>query len=112
MPSRPADVVALASWMLVVALVTVAAIVGPEGQCDYGNADAYRAAARSSGAALAAAALAMVAAGSFLAAGALAGDRTGRSRALRGVGALVALALAAVAGFIALLELIGFGCLE
>ena len=111
-PSRPVDVVALASWVPVAALVVVAAIVGPEGQCEYGNKDAYVAAARRSGVALAGAALAMAAAGSLLAAGALAADRTGRSRVLRGVGALVSLALAAVTAFIALLELIGFGCLE
>jgi ABC-type Fe3+ transport system permease subunit len=110
--SRPADVVALAAWVVAPALVVLAEIVGPEGECEFGNKDAYVAAAHRSGVALAGAAVALVAAASFLAAGAMAKDRARGARLVRGVGALVSLVLAALIAVVALLELVGFGCLE
>jgi hypothetical protein len=103
--------VGLSLWGLAVALVVAAASVGPEGQCDYDNHDSYVAAARRAGLALDGAALAMGAAASLLAAGAL-GRRRRRSQVIRGLGALLAFGLAGVTGFVAVLELVAFGCLE
>ena len=108
---RPSDVAALGFWLTAGALLVVAAVVGPEGQCDSANHDAYVASSKRAGVWLFASALTIAAAAVFLVAGALGRGRR-QPRILRGLAALCSLAAACLVGFFALLELVGFGCLD
>src|SRR5215210_2144546 len=83
-----------------IALFFVAAVVGPEGQCDYDNHDAYVLAAHRSGLALFGAALALAVAASLLAVEAIR-RRRGRSKVLLGLAGLISFVLAGLTGFIA-----------
>jgi hypothetical protein len=95
------DLVAIACWALAIALFVVAAIVGPEGECDIQNHDSYVAAGEQAGYALAVAALAILISASLLLGGAL--GRRGPGRIVRAVAGLISLPAAGLTGFFALL---------
>ena len=108
---RPSDLVATGLWLLVGGFLVVASIGGPEGDCTRANHEAYVAASERVGLWIFGSALAMAGAAAFLAAGALRRGRGG-SRIVRALVALCSLGAACLFGFFALLELVGFGCLE
>jgi hypothetical protein len=56
---RRTDTIALALWIASVALVVIAAVAGPDGQCDYDNHDTYVVEAHRAGYVLLAAAVTM-----------------------------------------------------
>jgi hypothetical protein len=110
-PLRRTDTIALALWIASVARVVIAAVAGPDGQCDYDNHDTYVVEAHRAGYVLLAAAVTMTGAAAFLVASAF-GGRAGRSRVLHVIGGAASLAIAGGLGLIALLQLIAFSCLE
>jgi hypothetical protein len=108
---RPSDLAALGFWLTAGALLVVGAVVGPEGQCDYANHDAYVASSNRAAVWLFASALTIAAAAVFLAAGTRGRGRR-QPRILRGLAAICSLAASCLVGFFALLAFVGFGCLE
>lgn len=108
---RRADLCAFGLWLAAGALVVVAALIGPEGQCDYDNHDAYVSAAHRAGPVLLGSALAMATAGTLLAVVALR-CRSRRTKLIRGGLGLISIGAACIMGVFGLLGLIAFGCLE
>jgi len=110
-PSRRADLYAVGLWVAAGAFVVVVAMIGPEGQCGYDNHDTYVSTAHRAGLMLLASALAMVTAGTLLGVVAL-GCRSRWVKTIRAGLGRASVAAACFTGFIGLLDLVAFGCLE
>ena len=108
---RRTDLYALGLWVAAGVLLLAVALIGPDGQCDYDNRDAYVSAAHRAGPMLLGAALAMATAGVLLGIVALS-CRSRGARLIRGALGVASVAAACFIGFIGLLQLIAFGCLE
>jgi len=108
---RRADLYAFGLWAAAGALLLGAAMIGPVDECGYDNHDTYVSTAHRAGMVLLASALAMATAGTLLGVVAV-GCRSRRAKTLRAGLGLASFAAACITGFIGLLELIAFGCLE
>ena len=108
---RPSDLVATGLWLLAGGFLVVASIGGPEGDCTRANHDAYVAASERVGLWIFGSALAMAErrrSSPPVRSAEVAGDRGSSARSSHSV----PLGAACLFGFFALLELVGFGCLE
>jgi hypothetical protein len=108
---RRADLSAFGLWVAAGVLLLVAAMIGPAGQCGYDNHDTYVSTAHRAGLMLLAAALAMATAGTLLGVAALVCSGR-RAKIVRAGLGFASVAAGCFTGFIGLLQLIAFGCLE
>ena len=92
-------------------MVVTGIAVGPEQQCEIDNHDRYVVEAHRAGVVMLAGAVALIAAASFLAAGAF-GDRSKRSTLRHALASVGSFAVAGFVTLIGLFELSTFACLE
>ena len=108
---RRPDLYAAGLWAAAGAFLLIAAMIRPEGQCGYDNHDTYVSTAHRAGLVLLASAVAMATAGTLFGVVAL-GCRGRRAKTVQAALGFASVFAACFTGFIGLLELIAFGCLE